>query len=264
MNGGFETMSLKAITAVVSFILLSAVMSRTGVSVEVMDFQSEPREFVAQSSVDWWPMFRHDQNHTGYSTSTAPNTSYLLWYYTMGGVDSSPAVADGRVYVGSADDNVYCLDALTGTKIWNYATGWLVLSSPAVADGKVYVGSWDCNVYCLDALTGAKIWNYTTKAYVGSSPAVADGKVYVGSGDFNVYAFADMPWDITGPTMWTPDGKCDIRDVALIAKLFGSIEGDGKYDSRADITGPNYLVADGMVNMTDIALVAEHYGEICE
>ena len=36
-------------------------------------------------------------------------------------------------------------------KIWNYTTGALVDSSPAVVDGKVYVGSADHNVYCLDA-----------------------------------------------------------------------------------------------------------------
>jgi DNA primase catalytic subunit len=36
---------------------------------------------------------------------------------------SSPAVVGGMVYVGSYDHNVYCLDALTGTKIWNYTTG---------------------------------------------------------------------------------------------------------------------------------------------
>ena len=37
-----------------------------------------------------------------------------------------------------------------------------VSSSPAVADGKVYVGSYDSKVYCLNAATGAHIWNYTT------------------------------------------------------------------------------------------------------
>jgi hypothetical protein len=62
-------------------------------------------------------------------------------------------------------------------------------SSPAVADGKVYVGSEDGCVYCLNASTGEKIWSYTTGGNVNSSPAVADGKVYVGSYDYNVYAF---------------------------------------------------------------------------
>ena len=65
---------------------------------------------------------------------------------------SSPAVADGKVYVGSGDNKVYCLDAVgngdgTTNVIWDYTTGNNVLSSPAVADGKVYVGSYDDKVY---------------------------------------------------------------------------------------------------------------------
>jgi hypothetical protein len=65
---------------------------------------------------------------------------------------SSPAVVDGRVYVGTMGTyggKVYCLNATTGTHIWNYTTGSSIESSPAVVDGKVYAGS-DTNgeVYC--------------------------------------------------------------------------------------------------------------------
>ena len=85
--------------------------------------------------IDWWPMFRHDPAHTGYSTSTAPETCNVLWNYTTGGyVESSPAVVDGRVYIGSWDGKVYCLDAETGELIWNYKTGDLIWSSPTIAN----------------------------------------------------------------------------------------------------------------------------------
>jgi putative pyrroloquinoline-quinone-binding quinoprotein len=40
------------------------------------------------------------------------------------------------------------------TLLWSYQTGGLVTSSPAVANGVVYVGSWDKNVYALNANTG--------------------------------------------------------------------------------------------------------------
>jgi outer membrane protein assembly factor BamB len=63
------------------------------------------------------------------------------------------------------------------------------LSSPAVANGVVYVGSLNHNVYALDARTGAKLWSYATDNIVRSSPSVANGAVYVGSSDNNVYAF---------------------------------------------------------------------------
>jgi len=59
-----------------------------------------------------------------------------------------------------------------------------------VADGKVYVGSKDFNIYCFDAFTGAKDWSYEAGSSVDSSPAIANGRLCVGSGDFSVYAFA--------------------------------------------------------------------------
>jgi len=107
-------------------------------------------------------------------------TGALLWSYTTGGaVDSSPTVADGTVYVGSNDHKIYALNQTTGTLIWNYTTEGIVYSSPALADGAVFIGSSD-RVYALDVTTGALIWNYTTGWRVTSSPTVADGIVFIG------------------------------------------------------------------------------------
>ena len=97
-----------------------------------------------------WPTFRHDPEHTGYTDEKGPKHADLRWSYQTGElVTSSPAVADGRVYVGSVDGYVYCLNAADGSLAWRYKTGSGVWSSPAVADGKVYVGSYDGYVYCL-------------------------------------------------------------------------------------------------------------------
>ena len=56
-------------------------------------------------------------------------------------------MANGVVYVGSADDNVYALNSKTGATLWRYTTGYGVYSSRAVADGVVYVGSENGKVY---------------------------------------------------------------------------------------------------------------------
>ena len=66
------------------------------------------------------------------------------------------------------DDNVYALNASTGAKLWSYTTGGYVDSSPAVANGVVYIGSDDGNVYALNASTGAKLWSFTTGDSGGS------------------------------------------------------------------------------------------------
>jgi outer membrane protein assembly factor BamB len=109
-------------------------------------------------------------------------------------VNPSPAVVDGTVFVGSADENVYALDAATGTRQWAFETDDTVFSSPAVVDGTVFVGSLDGNVYALDAATGTRQWAFETDGSVYSSPAVVDGTVFVGSGQ-NVYALGG---DATG------------------------------------------------------------------
>jgi outer membrane protein assembly factor BamB len=63
------------------------------------------------------------------------------------------------------------------------------VNPPAVANGIMYVGADDHNVYALNATTGAKLWSYSTGGAVQSSPAVANGVLYIGSTDNKVYAF---------------------------------------------------------------------------
>jgi len=74
----------------------------------------------------------------------------LVWNYsTEGVVSSSPAGAGAIVYVGSGDHRIYALYRATGEPLWSVETGDVVYSSPCVADGKLWVGSWDHRVYCL-------------------------------------------------------------------------------------------------------------------
>jgi outer membrane protein assembly factor BamB len=130
----------------------------------------------------------------------------MVWKYsTNGEIASSPGIADGVVYVGSGDDNLYAMDALTGTVVWNYTTNGDIASSPAIADGIVYVGSYDGEFYALNAITGTYLWSYDTDDMVVSSPAVANGTVYVGSYDHLIYAFGPSTneHDNAEPFPWT-------------------------------------------------------------
>ena len=158
------------------------------------------------TSVVEWAQFRFSPCHTGFnpyefvlSPATAANLA-LQWSYNTTGniIDSSPAVANGVVYVGSRDRNLYALSASTGALLWKYTTGDSVDSSPAVANGVVYVGSADFNLYALNASTGTLLWKYTTVDFVDSSPAIANGVVYVGFYDFNVRALNAS----TGALLW--------------------------------------------------------------
>ncbi len=145
----------------------------------------------ASSNTDNWNEFRHDPNHSGYTTDSNPsNSAVLLWNYTTGSpVASSPAVIDGYLFIGSKDYNIYCLNATNGQRIWNFPTAAEVESSPAVFGGRVYVGSDDGWIYCLDIETGMPVWISLVGGEVISSPTVVGGIVFVGSGKNGFFAF---------------------------------------------------------------------------
>ena len=62
---------------------------------------------------------------------------------------SSPLLLDGRVYIGSDDYNLYCIDMVGGEVIWNYTTSGYVYSSPGGCNGSIFFGSSDRSVYCV-------------------------------------------------------------------------------------------------------------------
>jgi outer membrane protein assembly factor BamB len=154
-----------------------------------------------------WTMFRANVARTGAADAAAgPAAAQIAWAFRdpdarAADLSSSPAVAGGRVYVAAAQASVfdssgmiYCLDAVTGRRIWRFRTGKQVFSSPAVAGGKVYVGEGlhvdaGCRLYCLDAASGRQVWAAVTKSHTESSPAVAGGRVYTGAGEDGVYCF---------------------------------------------------------------------------
>ena len=52
---------------------------------------------------------------------------------------SSPAIADGRLYVVDSSANLHCLNSETGEVHWTHSLGTVGKGSPVVADGKIYV-----------------------------------------------------------------------------------------------------------------------------
>ncbi len=186
--------------------------------------------------------FRSDLANTGIyeNCGTRPDGT-LLWNYTTGSaIRSSPTVANGVVYVGCDDFNLYAIDTDTGDLLWKYTTEREVRSSPAVVDGVVYIAS-GMNTYALDADTGDLLWNTTTLpvpwlnstgyTFQRSSPAVEDGVVYYGDAACRAYAF-DAPtgillWNSTmTPPMW------DYRFVESSPSVADGVVYVGNYDDN--------------------------------
>ena len=123
------------------------------------------------------------------------------WYFdnASGGVRSSPAIgADGTVYFGANDGNLYALNPQDGSIQWTFATGDEIQTPPAIgADGTVYFGSEDGNLYAVspptdDSQSGDQKWSYQdNNGEFGEHTSVsiaADGTLYFGSRDFSLHA----------------------------------------------------------------------------
>jgi hypothetical protein len=109
----------------------------------------------------------------------------------------SPAVAAARVVIGSDNYKCYAVDLESGRLLWTFEARWPIFSSPAISDGRVYLGeglheNTDSKFYCLDLACGKVLWSIQTRSHTESSPSVAGGKVYFGAGDDGVYC-ADAP-----------------------------------------------------------------------
>jgi outer membrane protein assembly factor BamB len=178
-----------------------------------------------------WPEFRHDTAHTGVdgfeNAIGVANVSKLglKWDFPTGGaVVSSPAVANGIVYVGSNDGSLYALSTTTGKKLWSYPTGGPIMSAPAVTKNRVFVYSSGGVFYALNATTGKLLWQRSIGADSDSSPVTAGANVYVGTYyDGNLYAFNQA----TGSMLWNypTHGALDSPAVAGGIVYVGSQDG---------------------------------------
>ncbi len=71
---------------------------------------------------------------------------------------SISAAADAVFVTSKADGRIICLEAASGKLRWERITGGGVNRIPTYYEGKVYAGSDDGHVYCIDAKTGKDVW----------------------------------------------------------------------------------------------------------
>src|SRR5262249_5013789 len=72
-------------------------------------------------AADEWPQFRGNPQLTGVAPSAPPNTLKLLWTYEAGdSIESSAAIVDGTVYIGSQAADLLAVDLKTGKLRWKY------------------------------------------------------------------------------------------------------------------------------------------------
>jgi len=154
-----------------------------------------------------WPTYGLDYAETRFSrlrsiSSDNVDRLGLAWSYDLEsqrGVEATPLVANGVMYVTASWSVVHAIDARTGRRLWTYdpevprADGYrgccdVVNRGVALYDGKVFVGSYDGRLIALDAASGRPVWQQDTivdhsRPYtITGAPRVVKGNVVIGNG----------------------------------------------------------------------------------
>jgi eukaryotic-like serine/threonine-protein kinase len=147
-----------------------------------------------------WPMFRGSSNLTGTSSAELPKSLKLRWSYpAKDSIESSAAIAEGIVYMGSMDSSLYAIDLDSGKLRWRYETkGPIQESSPCIHNKVVYIGDLNGVLHAVNADTGKSRWTFKAEGEIKSSPNCIGNRIYFGSYDQNLYCLSAD----TGALIW--------------------------------------------------------------
>ena len=176
-----------------------------------------------------WTAHALDDAETRFSTltqMTADNVKQLglVWSYDLQstrGVEATPLVVDGVMYVTAPWSIVHAIDARTGKNLWTFdpqvarkdghkACCDVVNRGVAFSSGKVYVGTLDARLIALNASNGQKLWEQDTATdrsrsfTITGAPRVYKGKVVIGNGgaEFGVRGYVTAYDAETGKQAW--------------------------------------------------------------
>ena len=176
---------------------------------------------------DWLSSGRNynEDHYSSLSQITKDNIKNLglAWSINLGttrGIEATPLVVDGIMYLSGPWSIVYAIDARKGKLIWTYdpevprAYGErvccdVVNRGVALFKGLVFVGSLDGRLIAIDAATGKKAWEVltvdVTKPYsITGAPRVVDGKVIIGNGgaEYGTRGYVTAYDALTGNQVW--------------------------------------------------------------
>ena len=134
-------------------------------------------------------------------------------------METSPIVVDGIMYVTTAFNHAYALDAATGEQIWHYKHEMGPITTyccgpnnrgVAVSGDRVFMGTLDAKMVALDAKTGKLLWEtQLADPELGYSetmaPTAVENMVLIGTngGEYGIRGFVKALNAETGEVMWT-------------------------------------------------------------
>ena len=117
-------------------------------------------------------------------------TGEVRWKFDHGGkmrqAFSSPVIVDGVLYIGEGlhqDEQcrLYALDAATGEKKGDYATGSHTEATPVVEGDRIYQGAGDDGLHCVRRGDLSKLWVFPG-FHIDTGPVAVGDALFVGCG----------------------------------------------------------------------------------
>jgi quinohemoprotein ethanol dehydrogenase len=207
-----------------------------------------------------WPSTGLDYAETRFSKLDQVNASNvkdmgLVWSYNLEstrGVEATPLVVDGIMYVTASWSIVHAVDVRTGKRIWTYDPkikrefGYkgccdVVNRGVALHKGRVYVAAFDGRLIALDAASGKVAWEQDTvidhsRSYTSTgAPRIFKDKVIIGNGgaEYGVRGYITAYDAASGKQKWRwftvpgdPSKPFEDASMAAAAKTW---DPSGKY-----------------------------------
>ncbi len=224
------TGKLAAATAVASLVIVaSASAQEVSTGTLYGDLQSVTQDMLNRAAGDGNNFLHTNANYaqTRYYPASQINTDNVknlrpAWIFQTEIVDTmetSPIVVNGIMYVTTAFNHVYALDARTGQQIWHFKHAMGPVTTyccgpnnrgVAVSGDRLFMGTLDAKLLALDAKTGKLLWEtQIAEPELGYSetmaPSVVEDMVLIGTngGEFGVRGFVKAFDTATGELKWT-------------------------------------------------------------
>jgi outer membrane protein assembly factor BamB len=172
------------------------------------------------------------------------------------GIYGAPVVADGLVYFGAYDGNVYALDETDGHCVWLFeGTDGPIVGGLTLSGDTLYFGSDDGNLYGLDPANGAiKTGPFDAGDAIWTTPLIAENVMYFSTVGGRVFALTtgdlhpawNRPFQTSAGLLTDPviagEGENAVLVVGGIGeKLFGLDPGTGTEVWEKPFEGGNWF-----------------------
>jgi len=207
---------------------LFALLCFLGISAAGADPVSDQRLQQAALEPEQWLSHGRDPQETRFSPLTevtADNVAGLglAWHLDLpdtAGLEATPVVADGVLYVTGNWNRLYAVDAASGKLLWQYDPGvdrrrsigfccGVVNRGVALWGDRVLLGTLDGYLVAVDRGTGQEVWRTLTvdpaQPYsITGAPRVANGVVVIGNGgaEFGVRGYVGGYDPQSGEQLW--------------------------------------------------------------